>query len=81
MFEGFAIAVLQAARSLDAGRQLLGLSWDSANTIIKRAVDRGLALRDDAEVTRAGIDEKSFLRGHRAENPNAAYSLNPSPFT
>ncbi|MDA7891100.1 ISL3 family transposase [Akkermansiaceae bacterium] len=64
MFEGFAIAVLQAARSLDAGRQLLGLSWDSANTIIKRAVDRGLALRDDAEVTRAGIDEKSFLRGH-----------------
>lgn len=64
MFEAFAIVVLQAARSLDAGRKLLGLSWDSANTIIKRAVDRGLALRNHTEVSRAGIDEKSFLRGH-----------------
>ena len=64
MFEAFAIEVLQAARSLDAGRELLGLSWDSANTIIKRAVDRGMALRDHTEVSRVGIDEKSFLRGH-----------------
>jgi len=55
MFEVFAIEVLQAARSLDAGRQLLGLSWDSANTIIKRAVDRGLAMRDDTEVSRACV--------------------------
>ena len=64
MFEAFAIAVLEAARSLEAGRQLLGLSWDGANTIIKRAVERGLAQRDISEVTRVGIDEKSFLRGH-----------------
>jgi transposase len=64
MFEAFAIAVLEVARSLEAGRQLLGLSWDSANTIIRRAVERGLAQRDISEVTRVGIDEKSFLRGH-----------------
>ena len=64
MFEAFAIAVFEAARSLEAGRQLLGLSWDCANTIIKRAVERGLAQRDISEVTRVGIDEKSFLRGH-----------------
>ncbi len=64
MFEAFAIVVLEAARSLDAGRKLLGLSWGSANTIIKRAVDRGLALRDHTEVSRVGIDEKSFLKGH-----------------
>ena len=62
MFEAFAIAVFEAARSLEAGRQLLGLSWDSANTIISRAVKRGLAQRDISEVTRVGIDEKSFLR-------------------
>jgi len=64
MFEAFAIAVLEASRSLEAGRQLLGLSWDGANTIIKRAVERGMAQRDISEVTRVGIDEKSFLRGH-----------------
>ena len=64
MFEAFAIDVFKAAGSLEAGRQLLGLSWDSANTIIKRAVERGLAQRDISEVTRVGIDEKSFLRGH-----------------
>jgi len=64
MFEAFAIAVLEAARNLEAGRKLLRLSWDGANTIIKRAVERGLAQRDITEVKRIGIDEKSFLRGH-----------------
>jgi transposase len=64
MFEAFAIAVLQAARSLDAGRKLLGLSWDSAHSIMERAVERGLERRDISEVSRVGIDEKSFLRGH-----------------
>ena len=63
MFEAFAIAVLAAARTLEAGRKLLGLSWDGANSIITRAVERGLAQRDLTEVTRVGIDEKSFLRG------------------
>lgn len=64
MFEAFAIDVFKAAGSLETGRQLPGLSWDSANTIIKRTVERGLAQRDISEVTRVGIDEKSFLRGH-----------------
>jgi transposase len=64
MFEAFAIVVLQAARSLDAGRKLLGLSWDSAHAIMKRAVEKGLESRDTSEVRRVGIDEKSFLRGH-----------------
>ena len=64
MFEAFAIMVLQAARSLEAGRKLLGLSWDSAHSIMERAVERGLERRDISEVNRVGIDEKSFLRGH-----------------
>ncbi|YCM43818.1 ISL3 family transposase [Verrucomicrobiaceae bacterium 227] len=64
MFEAFAITVLQAASSLEIGRQLLGLSWDAANTMIKRAVERGLERRDITEVERVGIDEKAFLRGH-----------------
>jgi hypothetical protein len=43
---------------------LLGLSWDAAQTIMKRAVKRGLASRDISEDEQIGIDEKSFLKGH-----------------
>ena len=64
LFEAFAIEVLQASKSLDAGRKLLGLSWDSAHSIIKRAVQRGLESRDLSQVEYLGIDEKSFLKGH-----------------
>jgi transposase len=64
MFEAFAIEVLQMAKSLEAGRLLLGLSWDAAQMIMKRAVERGLASRDVSEVEEIGIDEKSFLKGH-----------------
>ncbi len=64
MFEAFAIEVLKMAKSLEAGRLLLGLSWDSAQVIMKRAVERGLAKRDTSDVERVGIDEKSFLKGH-----------------
>ena len=64
LFEAFAIEVLQASKSLDAGRKLLRLSWDSAHTIMERAVQRGLESRDLSEVEYLGIDEKSFLKGH-----------------
>jgi transposase len=64
MFEAFAIEVLKMAKSLEAGRLLLGLSWDSAQSIMKRAVERGLAKRDTSDLERVGIDEKSFLKGH-----------------
>ena len=64
MFEAFAIEVLQMAKSLDAGRRFLGLSWDSAHAIMERAVDRGLSRRDISGVEHIGIDEKSFLKGH-----------------
>ncbi len=46
MFEAFAIDVLQCAGSVKAAAALLGLSWDAAHEIMKRAVERGLAKRD-----------------------------------
>ena len=64
MFEAFAIEVLQMAKSLEAGRLLLELSWDAAHAIMERAVERGLSRRDISEVENIGIDEKSFLKGH-----------------
>ena len=63
-FEAFAIEVLQAARSVKAAASLLGLSWDAAQTIMDRAVERGLERREVTPIRHIGIDEKSFGRGH-----------------
>lgn len=65
LFEKFAIDVLKACKSIKAAKQLLGISWDEMHLIQKYAVERGLARRDVEEITHAGIDEKSFLKGHK----------------
>lgn len=65
LFEAFAIRVIEASKSLqDAGR-LLGLNWHQLHTIMKRAVARGIARRQDKEMAWIGMDEKSFRKGHR----------------
>lgn len=64
LFEAFAIRVLQAAASTEQARGLLRLSWSSVQRIMDRAVERGLLLREVDQVTRVGVDEKSFGRGH-----------------
>ena len=63
MFEAFAIEVLQASSGVSKAAGLLQLGWDAAHEIMHRAVKRGLKKRDTEEVTRVGIDEKSFGRG------------------
>lgn len=65
MFEAFAIRLMQAARSVEEARKLLGLNWHQVDAIKGRAVERGLARRKDSEIAYLGIDEKQFRRGHR----------------
>ena len=65
LFEGFAIRVLTAARSVEEARKLLGLNWHQVDTIKARAVERGLARRTEEETPYIGIDEKQFRSGHR----------------
>lgn len=65
MFEAFAIDVLQACISVKAAAELMGLSWHQINEVRKRAVERGLSRRRTDEIKHLGIDEKSFLKGHR----------------
>jgi transposase len=62
-FEAFAIEVLQACRTVKAAASLLGLSWDAAQTIMDRAVERGLERREAKPVPHLGIDEKNFGKG------------------
>lgn len=63
MFEAFAIRVLQAAASVERARSLLRLSWHSVHQIMERAVERGVASRQQEPVPHVGIDEKSFGSG------------------
>lgn len=64
MFEAFAIEVMLACGNIKAASKLLKLDWNATDTIMKRAVDRGLIRRDTNSITRVGIDEKSFGKGH-----------------
>ena len=64
LFEAFAIEVLQACRTVNAAAALLGLSWDAVQSIMDRAVARGLERRETTHIPHLGIDEKSFKRGH-----------------
>lgn len=64
MFEAFAIEVLQACGNVKNAAGLLGLDWNSVHRIMERAVERGLACRELDSLQYAGLDEKSFRRGH-----------------
>lgn len=65
LFERFAIDVMIAAKSIKEAARLLGLSWDQVHHIQSRAVERGLARRELDAIKNVGIDEKSFLKGHK----------------
>ena len=64
LFEAFAIEVLQVSKSIKDASGLLGLNWHQTQTIMKRAVERGLIRRQEGEITWLGMDEKSFRKGH-----------------
>lgn len=62
-FERFAIQVLEACPAARAA-ELLGISWDEADGIKQRAVQRGVARRKLLGLKRVCVDEKGVGRGH-----------------
>ena len=64
LFERFAIDAL-LEMSVKGTCRLLHLTWDEADGIMARAVERGLRKRDLSGLKRIGIDEKSVHKGHR----------------
>ena len=64
LFERLAIDVLLET-DLEAGSRLLGLSWDEAQGIQARAVERGLQRRGHVAPQVMGVDEKCIGRGHQ----------------
>lgn len=63
LFEALAIEWLKAASQTAVGG-LLRLSWDEVHGIMERAVERGLQRRKAEPVSRIGVDEKAFRKGH-----------------
>ena len=64
MFEALVIDWLGEASIAAVARQL-NLSWDEVDTIMQRAVDRGLKRREPASPAHVAVDEVSQRRGHR----------------
>jgi transposase len=62
-FERFAVEVLLACGSVQQACELLGIGWESAHEMMKRAVERGLERRQLDQLKHLGMDEKSFKRG------------------
>jgi transposase len=56
--------VLLACASVSQACELLGLGWEAAHEIMRRAVERGLERREMDQLKHLGMDEKSFKRGH-----------------
>jgi transposase len=65
LFERFAIDVITSSKSIKNAALLLGISWDQVHHIQTRAVERGLKRRKLTHMKNVGIDEKSFLKGHK----------------
>ena len=63
LFERFAVDVLLASASVSQACALLGIGWDTAQEIMRRAVERGLERRQLEGLRYLGMDEKSFKRG------------------
>lgn len=62
--EAVVIDWLCSRASIKAVAELLRLSWDEVDSIMARAVARGLMRRKRVLVRRLGVDETSFQRRH-----------------
>ena len=63
LYEALVISWLKEA-SISAVAERMDLTWDQVDGIMQRAVRRGLARREPAELRRIGIDETSFQKRH-----------------
>ena len=62
LFERFAVAVLLASGSVSQGCELMGIGWETAQEIMRRAVERGLERRPLEGLKHLGMDEKKLSR-------------------
>jgi transposase len=64
LMERWIIDVLRECQTISGTCELLGVSWDEAALVMKKAVARGLARKPARPVAQVGVDEKAFKKGH-----------------
>lgn len=64
LFERFAINLLLATKNQTKAAEILRIDFKVLHHIMEKAVNRGLADREDQEIKYIGLDEKSMRRGH-----------------
>ena len=62
--EAFVVELLQACPNIKSVCSLTDLSWKTVDTIVKKAVERGLTRRAQVPIEHLGLDEKSIEKGH-----------------
>lgn len=63
LFERFAIDVLHSTQNVKGAQSILQTGWEQTWNILRRAVARGMARKQEQPMPRIGIDEKSFAKG------------------
>ena len=63
LFEYMAVEVIKACSSISAAAKLLNVDWQAVQSIMDRAVARGIVRRNMSNIRNVGIDEKSFGKG------------------
>ncbi len=63
LFERFVISLLKEM-NLSAAAKTMSLSWSEVDTIMRRAVLRGMQRREHRTLRKIGIDEKSIKKRH-----------------
>ena len=64
LMEQAVIMWLQACGNVDKVAATMRLDWQTVNRIMERAVERGLLRRTNEPISKVGVDEKSFRKGH-----------------
>jgi len=65
MFEKMAAEIILACKNQTRAAELLRISWKQVHQIQHRSVEKALSLRKNEVIPILGIDEKSFLKGHK----------------
>lgn len=68
LMESLVISTLQACQTVERAAALLGISWDQAQAVMQRAVERGRRRKTERAHTEPvesiGVDEKAVRKGH-----------------
>lgn len=64
LFERWIIDVIEQCSTVSGACALLGIGWDQALGVMKRAVARGRARKAAEPIAHVGVDEKAFRKGH-----------------